>query len=340
MWMGSLVMSTPGEVAADQDDLAQRLVDALARHHGDVEGDRAVREAATLVDLGLLGAGDHVAGGQLHLVRRVLLHEALAVGVQQVRALAPRALGDQEALAGQRRRVVLDHLHVHQRRPDAVGLCDPVAGADQRVGGRLPDLPVATRGEDHGLGAEVGHRSVPDVSADRADAVAVVIHREAGREVLLVAGDVLGVLHELLVEDVHDRLARDVRDVVGACGRGASEGAGAELALLVAVEGDAEVLEVKELLRRGPAHDLDRVLVGEVVRPLDGVEGVRLPAVVLLERGVDAALSSVGVRADGVDLADDAHGDALLRSGKRGPLSCEARPDHQYVVVWHETDPI
>ena len=88
-----------GEVAADEDDLAEGLVDALARDHGDVERDRPVGEAAALVDLGLLGAGDDVAGGELHLVGRVALHEALAVGVQQVSALAAGALGDQEALA-------------------------------------------------------------------------------------------------------------------------------------------------------------------------------------------------------------------------------------------------
>ena len=45
-----------GEVAADEDDLAKRLVDALLRNDGDVERDGAVGEAAALVDLGLLGA--------------------------------------------------------------------------------------------------------------------------------------------------------------------------------------------------------------------------------------------------------------------------------------------
>ena len=60
-----------GEVAADEDDLAQRLVDALARHDRDVERHRAVGEAAALVDLGLLGARDDVARGELHLVGRV-----------------------------------------------------------------------------------------------------------------------------------------------------------------------------------------------------------------------------------------------------------------------------
>ena len=243
-------------------------------------------------------------------------------------------------MPGQGRRVVLDHLHVHQLRPDPVGLGDPVAGADQRVGGRVPDLPVAARREDHRLGAEVVHRAVRDVAADRPDAVAVVVQCEARREVLLVALDVLRELHELLVEDVHDRLAGDVSDVVGAGGRGAAEGPGAELALLVAVEGDAEVLQVEQLLRRRPAHDLDGVLVGQVVGALDRVEGMRLPAVVLLERRVDAPLRGVGVRADGVDLADDAHRNALFGRGERGPLSREARPDHQDVMVRHGIDPI
>ena len=330
----------PGEVLADEHDLAQGLVDALARHDRDVERDGAVREAAALVDLGLLGAADDVARGQLHLVGRVLLHEALALGVQQVGTLAARALGDQEALARQRRRVVLDHLHVHQLRPDAVGLGDPVAGADQGVGGRLPDLAVAAAGEDHGLGAEQLHRAVADVAADGADAVALVIDGQRGREVLLVAGDVVGVLHQLLVEDVHDRLAGDVGDVVGAGGRGAAEGARAELALLVAVEGDPEVLEVQQLLRRLLAHDLDRVLVGQVVRALDGVEGVGLPAVVLLQGGVDPALGCVGVGADRVDLAHDPDRDACLGRGEGGALTREPRPDHQYVVVRHRPDPI
>jgi hypothetical protein len=87
------------------------------------------------------------------------------------------------------------------------------------------------------------------------------------------------------------------------------------------VEGDAEMLEVQQLLGSRLAHDLDRVLVCEVVRALDRVEGVRLPAVVLLQRGVDPALRGVRVRANWVDLANDAHRDALLGSGKRGPLS-------------------
>ena len=212
--------------------------------------------------------------------------------------------------------------------PDPVGHRDPVAGADQRVRGRPPDLAVAAGGEDHVLRLEQLHAAVADVARDGADALALVVDRERGGEVLLVAVDLLGVLHELLVEHVHDRLAGDVGDVVGARRGGAAEGARAEVAALVAVEGDAQVLEVDDLLRRLAAHDLDRVLVAEVVGALDRVEGVRLPRVVRVERRVDPALRGVRVRADRVDLRDDPDAHAGLGGGERGALAGEAGSDH------------
>ena len=293
-----------GEVAADVHDLAQRLVDALARHDRDVEGDRPVREAAALVDLRLLGARDHVAAGELHLVGRVLLHEALALGVVEVGALAARALGDEEAQPGQRGRVVLDHLHVHQRGADAVRHRDPVPGADEGIRGGVVDLPVAAGGEDHGLGGEQLHGAVADVARHDAGDPPVVVLDERRGEPLLVAGDLL-VLHELLVEHVEDRLAGDVGDVVGPRRRRPAECALAEAARLVPVEGHTEVLERQELVRRLAAHDLDRVLVAEVIGALDGVEGVRLPGVLRVERGVDPALSRIGMGPNGMDLGDD-----------------------------------
>jgi hypothetical protein len=103
----------PGEVTADVDDLTQRLQRAAARHLGDIERDGAVGEPAALVDLGLLGARDDIARGQLDLVGGIGLHEPLALGVQQPGTLAASALGDQQPVPGQGRRVVLDHFHIH-----------------------------------------------------------------------------------------------------------------------------------------------------------------------------------------------------------------------------------
>ena len=59
-----------------------------------------------------------------------------------------------------------------------------------------------------------------------------------------------------------------MRDVVGAGGRGAPEGAGAELTLLVAVEVTPMCSRCRSSSRALLGHDLDRVLVGQVSEPL------------------------------------------------------------------------
>jgi hypothetical protein len=142
-------------------------------------------------------------------------------------------------------------------------------------------------------------------------------------------------LHQLLVEHVQQRLPRDVGDVVGARRRRAAERARAELALGVAVERDAAVLEPEHLGGGLTAHDLDRVLVAEVVRPLDRVERVRLPRVVGVERRVDPARRRVGVRADRMDLRHDRDRRPGLGGRERGPLARETCADDQYVMCGH-----
>ena len=228
--------------------------------------------------------------------------------------------------------MVLDHLHVHQPRPDPVRLGDPVAGDDQPVGGRLVGLAGAARGEDHALGVEQLQPAVAQVAADRADAAAVVVLEQVGGEPLLVAVDGRGVLHQLLVEHVQDRVAGDVGDVVGAGGGGAAERARPEVSGLVAVEGDARVLEPQDLVGRLAAHDLDRVLIAEEVRSLDRVVGVRLPRVLGIERRIDPAGGGNRVRSHRVDLGDDSDRRTRLRRRQGCPLACQPGADDQYVV--------
>jgi hypothetical protein len=231
--------------------------------------------------------------------------------------------------------VVLHHLHVHQPGTDPVRLCHPVTGDDQPVGRRLERLPRAARGQDHALGVEQLRVPVTQIAADRPDTVARVVLDQVGGEPLLVARDPLVVLHQLLVEDVQDRLAGDVGDVVGPRLRGTAERPRAEMSGLVAVEGDARVLQVEDLLRRLAAHDLDRILVAEVVRALDGVEGMRFPGVLWIQRRIDAARGGHRVRAHGVDLRDDGHRRARARSCQRGSLAGQASADDEHVVGGH-----
>jgi len=95
---------------------------------------------------------------------------------------------------GERRRVVLDHLHIHQRCAGAQRLRHPVGGTDQSVCRRLEALPGAARGEDHVLCHECLHLAAADVSGDDPHTPPVVVNNQRGNEPLLEALDRAGVL--------------------------------------------------------------------------------------------------------------------------------------------------
>ena len=90
------------------------------------------------------------------VARRELVDEALAVGVEQRRALAADRLGDQEAVAravaAQRGGVELHELEVGQRGAGGVGEQQPGADRAARVGGALPERGHAAGGEHHARG--------------------------------------------------------------------------------------------------------------------------------------------------------------------------------------------
>ena len=117
----------------------------------------------------------------------------------------------------------------------------------------------------------------------------------------------------------------------------AAEAALGDLAVRRAVEGQAHVLQVVDRLDGLAAHDLDGVLVGQVVAALDGVEHVPLPVVLLevAERRADAALGGAGVRAGRVELAED--GDVGLAGHLHGGHQARAAgpDDHGVKLVVH-----
>jgi hypothetical protein len=86
-------------------------------------------DAAAFADFHGHAARDNVARGKVLGVRRIALHEALALGVGQIAALAARALGDQAARAVNAGRVELHELHVLQRQAGAQHHAVAVAGA-------------------------------------------------------------------------------------------------------------------------------------------------------------------------------------------------------------------
>ena len=142
--------------ARELGDVGQLLVDDRGLEVGDVEVEVVVVRAgaAALADLERHRAGDDVARREVLQGRRVALHEALAAGVAQDRALAACGLGQQDAEAREPGRVELEELHVLERQALAPDDADAVTGEGVRVGGGLEDLAEAAGREDDRLALE------------------------------------------------------------------------------------------------------------------------------------------------------------------------------------------
>src|SRR5438128_1447319 len=89
-----IVWASSSRIFHGRSPSVQGLEELLRAGVAQVEQHVAV-DTAAFVDLRLLGARDDVAARELHRVRRVPLQEAVVLGVEQVRALAAAALGDQ-----------------------------------------------------------------------------------------------------------------------------------------------------------------------------------------------------------------------------------------------------
>ena len=267
-------------------------------------------DAPPLADLDRHGARDDVARGEILRRRRIALHEALALGIGEIAALAARAFGDQHAGAVDAGRMELHELHVLQRQAGAQHHGVAVAGLRVRAGAGEIDAAVAAGRDDRLVGAEAVQRAVVEAERDHAAAGAAV-HEEIDREIL---DEELGrVAERLAVHRVEHGVAGAVgggagalRDALAVMRGHAAEGALVDRARLGARERHAPMLELVDGLRRVAAEIFDGVLVAEPVRPLHGVVHVPAPVVLahVAERGGDAALRRDGMRAGRKDLCD------------------------------------
>ena len=90
-------------------------------------------DAAPFANFDRHRAAYDVARGKIFRVRRIALHEPLAVRVGEIAAFAAHALGDQHARAVDAGRMELHELHVLQRQARAQHHRVAVAGAGMRA---------------------------------------------------------------------------------------------------------------------------------------------------------------------------------------------------------------
>ena len=269
---------------------------------------------------------------------RVPLHEPEAVVVEQVAALAAGRLGQQDPDPDDPGRVELVELHVLHRDAVAVRQRDAVAGQRVGVRGDPEHPPEPAGGEHHGLGPErvqlpVGDPIRHDTGRPAARAQLPAVRDEVHDVVLVVELD--AVLDGLLVQGLQDHVpgpvGREARPADGPLAEVpgmAAEPALVDLALGRAVERQAHVLELDHGLDGFAGQDLRRVLVGQVVATLDGVEHVPLPVVLLevAERGAHATLGGPGVGAGRIELGDDRGVHPGLGAVRRRPRGRRRRP--------------
>ncbi len=272
------------------------------------------RDAAAGLDLGLLGPRHHVARRQLHLARRVALHEPLAAGVLQVPALTAAGFRHQDAVRDQARRVELQELHVLEREASAVRHRHPVARHRFRVRREAVEAAPAAGGDEECLAAQHDGFAARCVDPEQTREAAA-LHQHVGHEELVVPGEAL-VAQQLIVQRLHLEEAGLV------CGqRRARVGVPAERALrdaavFVARPRNAPVVEPANFVRNRVDEAADDILVGQEVRPLVRVPRVQVDRVAFLgsEHGGRAALGADRVRAHQLHLRHDADVHAAIQA--------------------------
>src|SRR5580693_9518905 len=157
-----LVRIDAGENARGLDDARQARAEDIRRQLLEMRVNVVLlfADAAALADLDRLGPADYVAGGEVLFAGRIFGHEALALAVGQIAALAAGALGNQNARAINPGRVELDELHVLQWQPGPQYHRVAVAGAGVRRGAGLVDPAAAAGRNDGHVGAEPVDRAV------------------------------------------------------------------------------------------------------------------------------------------------------------------------------------
>ncbi len=258
--------------------------------------------ATAFADLDHDGTGHHVATGQILGVRRITLHEALAVLVQQIAAFTTAPFGHQYPCPGDAGGVELPHLHVLHADSGTQGHADAVTGIDVGVGGGLVDATGAAGGQHGGLGLEVDDLAALHVDGGTTHHVAVLVLHQIQRIPLGEDGGL--VLDVLLVQGVQQGVAGTVGSRRGTGGLLATEILGltakrtlVDGTVVEAGEGQTHVLQLIDGFRAGLAHVFDRFLVTDIVGALDGVIHVPLPVVVMgiAQGDRDPALGGNGV---------------------------------------------
>jgi hypothetical protein len=192
---------------------------------------------------------------------------------------SPRTpFGDQDAQLVNAGGMELEEFHIFQRQAAPHDHGRAVAGEGIGIGGDLPDAAMPAGGKDDRLGMEDVHLAGGQLDRNHARG-GPVDHQQVNRLEFVEEGHV--VLHALLVERLQDHVTGAVGGMAGAPDRFAGHVIGmpakralGDLAIRRAVKGQAHVFQFVDGRHGLVAHELDRILVAQVIRAFDRVVGV------------------------------------------------------------------
>ena len=326
-------------------DQRQALVDLLRAQVAQVQVHRVALRGGDGVALAFLvpeGLRQAVARAELHRLgtrpgvgraQAVVLQVAVAVAVDEDRAFAAAAFGDQDAGAGQRGRVVLHELHVAQCHAVAVGHGHAVAGDDAGVGVLRVHAPGTTGGQHHGPGQDAEELAAGDLDGDHA-AHAAVFDQQVGDEELVVAPDARKPQRGL-----EQRVQHVEAGLVGREPRAlhlhAAEEAHVDAAVGLAAPGAAPVLQLHHLGRALLDEELHRVLVAQPLAAGDGVVEVVRQRIVATHHAGRAAFGRHRVAAHRHHLRQQRHAQPGigLHGGDGSAQAGTAAAHHHHVAL-------
>ncbi|CAM5620243.1 hypothetical protein SSTU70S_02138 [Stutzerimonas stutzeri] len=149
-----------------------------------------------------------VTTGQILSVRRVSLHEALAMLVDQITAFTAATFGHQHASTSNTGRVELPHLDVLNRHAGTQGHAHAVTGIDQGIGGRSIDTTSTTGGKNGSFRTDVDSFASLDADGDDTHDSAVLVLHQIDRVPLVEENGV--VLQVALIESMQQRVTGTV----------------------------------------------------------------------------------------------------------------------------------
>ena len=258
--------------------------------------------ATTFTDFDHDGARHHVTTRQVFRIRRITLHEALTVFVQQVTTFTTAAFCHQNARAGDTGWVELPHFHILHRNTGANSHTNAVTGIDVGVSGGLINTPCPA-GCQHGCARfEVNHFTGFDAQCGTTHNGTIGIFHQVQR---IPLGENSGVVFQiLLIKRVQQCVTGTVSRRCGTCRLLAAEvfrlTAKRTLIdgpILQTGERQPHVVQFQNRFRPGLTHVFNSVLVTDVVRPFYGVVHVPFPVIFMgiTERNGDTTLRRYGM---------------------------------------------